>query len=158
MLKHDEDLDRLEAAMGSCMRTIKKPGYWEELSRRARVNVDRPAAAILQVLDSGPCQFQSLVTRLGIEAPPVSRKVHLLEDLGLISRKQTNDKRVHELYLSNDGKKIANKIKAAKRQILSEVVSEWSNDDKSKLSYLLDRFATDMSNKLQDKTNKTEHQ
>ena len=152
MTKPDEDLDRLEAAMGSCVRIVKRPGYWEELNRRSGVNIDRPAAAILQALDNRPCQFQYLVSRLGIEAPPVSRKVHSLEDQGLIIRKQTNDKRVHELYLSEEGKIIANKIKKAKRQILSEVISEWSAKDKNDLCLLLDRFAVDMKNKFNEKT------
>lgn len=139
-----EEMDRLEAALASCMRVVKRPGYWEQFSERAGINIDRPAAAILMALYSEDCQFQQLVSRLGVEAPSVSRKVHALQDEGLIVRKPTADKRVHELHLSDDGRKIAECLLKAKRQMLAEVISDWSVDQKKQLIDSLDRFAAEM--------------
>lgn len=139
-----EEMDRLEAALTSCMRVVKRPGYWEKFSERAGINIDRPGAAILMALYTEHCQFQKLVTRLGVEAPSVSRKVHALQDEGLIVRKPTDDRRVHELHLSDKGRIVAERLLKAKRQMLAEVISDWSGEQKKQLIDSLDRFATEM--------------
>ena len=145
------ELDKFEAAIVAFVRIAKKPSYWEEFSKRANTNIDRPAAAILDALSHNHCQFQDLVKRLGVEAPFISRKVHELEDEGLITRRPTQDRRVHELHLSAPGEDMASRIKQAKRSILSEVLSGWSNEELGRLTNLLERFAIDMSNRLENK-------
>jgi DNA-binding MarR family transcriptional regulator len=144
-IKQDE-LDRLEAALTSYIRTFKRSDYWETVLNRADVQLDRPASAIVGTLDaSDQCQFQQLVSRLGIEAPSVSRKVHMLESAGLVERVPTADRRVHELRLSSRGKSLAKKLTQAKHQLLSEIVSDWTSSDIEQLVILLERFAADMT-------------
>lgn len=146
-----EEMDKLEAALSACMRVVKRPGYWEKFSEYAGVSIDRPAAAILMVLRTEHCQFQQLVSRLGVEAPSVSRKVHALQDEGLIVRMPTEDKRVHELHLSDEGRAIADRLLEAKRKMLASVVAEWTDEQKKQLVEALDRFAGDMKRSFDKK-------
>lgn len=147
----NEEMDRLENALFSCVRITKKPAYWEEFQRRSGVTIDRPAAYILMMLSQQSLQFQDLVTRLGIEAPSVSRKVHELEDGGLISRQPTADRRVHLLTLSESGKDAAKKIRQARHEILSEILEDWPEKKRLQLSSLLSELADGLSAKFSPK-------
>jgi len=135
----------LEDSITAFLRIIKKPSYWEDFQRRAQVDIDRPSGAILHVLSPTDCNFQSLVNRLGIEAPFVSRKVHELETLGLIERKPSQDKRVHILHLTALGQETTLKLTKAKVEILSEVLEGWSDKEIVQLTEMLNRLTTDMS-------------
>ena len=144
-------LDSIEMSLSAVMRIAKRPGYWEELQKRAGIVIDRPAAAILIILSKRPANFQSVVNRLGIEAPSVSRKVHELEAKGLILRRPTADKRVHELELSRDGLIMAGKLLNAKRSIYQDVLGDWGSQDIEELNRLLNNLANDMKNKFENK-------
>ena len=148
------ELDKLEVAMTAFLRTIKKPEYWEQFKQRAEISIDRPAATILKILSEHDCQFQELVQLLGIEAPAVSRKVHQLEDQGLIIRQPTTDRRVHKLRLSKQAVNITARLTMAKRSFLSEVLSNWTSQEKQQLVILLDKLALDMATVLKTQAEK----
>jgi DNA-binding MarR family transcriptional regulator len=140
----DEELDRLETALFKCMRTAKRPYYWEELQRRADVSIDRPAAAIILSLLNGPLQFQKLVHRLGVEAPSISRKVHELENNNIIKRVPTEDKRIHLLSLTEEGNAIGDNIKRARREMLADILSDWPSGKRHELIALVESLAKAM--------------
>ena len=142
-------LDSIESALTSLMRIAKRPGYWEELQKRAGIVIDRPAAAILIILSKHSDNFQAVVAKLGIEAPSVSRKVHELEDKGLIKRRPTEDKRVHALELSQEGEDIAIRLLQAKRSLYREVLADWGSADIQGLNRLLNKLSEDMKIKFE---------
>ena len=139
-----QDMDQLDVALASCLRILKQPIYWEKITRFANTTIDRPSATILAILAKGPYQFQELVSRLGVEAPSVSRKVHQLEDQGLILRKPTADKRVHELYLSAQGRSLADRLCAARHRLLGEITSTWTARQQKELIESLEHFSNDL--------------
>ena len=144
-------LDSIEASLSAVIRIAKRPGYWEELQKKSNLSIDRPAAAILIILSQKPSNFQTLVSRLGVEPPSVSRKVHELESKGLIKRRPTEDKRVHELDLSSEGLTIANKLLAAKRSMYKEVLKSWGDKDIEDLSRMLDKLVNNMQERFENK-------
>lgn len=144
-MNQSDDLDRLDSALLAVMRIAKRPSYWEEFQRRADTQIDRPAAAILMMLANHPLQFSEVVAKLGIEAPSISRKVHELEEDGLIAREPMLDRRVHLLALSGQGQALATKILNVKRSMLKDALSDWTNTDTRQLSELLTRLAQDLS-------------
>ncbi len=146
-----DEIEDLEEAMTAFMRVVKKTTYWEKFQDQAKVSIDRPAAAILQILYRHECQFQSLVSQIGLEAPSISRKVHELEDKGLIERRPTTDKRIHELYLSQKAKKIVEQLEEAKRSIMSEVLSSWTKEEKNQLITILQRLSNNMKEYFEHK-------
>lgn len=138
------DLDSIDQTLMALVRLIKKPALWEEYCRRSKVDIDHPSIIILFNLCDGPVTFQSLVSRLGVEAPSVSRKVHELEDRGYIQRNLTTDKRVHELSLTKNGERVTKLIRSAERSILSEVFVDWTTKETQQLSIMLSRLVKDM--------------
>jgi DNA-binding MarR family transcriptional regulator len=149
MSKHN--LDNIEASLTALMRIAKRPGYWEELQSRADTTIDRPAAAILIILSKCPANFQTVVSRMGIEPPSVSRKVHELEQKGLIKRQPTEDKRVHQLELSEEGMAIASRLLNAKRSLYQDVFKAWSTDEVDSLDALLEKLTAGMKDYFENK-------
>ncbi len=137
-------MDQLDVALSSCLRIMKQPIYWEKFTKLANTTIDRPSATILAILSKGPYQFHELVNRLGVEAPSVSRKVHQLEDQGLVLRKSTSDKRVHELYLSTQGRTLADKLCTARHRLLAEITSTWTARQQKELIESLEHFSNDL--------------
>ncbi len=150
-MDNNSKLAVIDAALFDAMKVAKRPRYWDEFQRRVGSQIDRPTAAILRLLSAQSLQFRDLVTKLGIEAPSISRKVHELEQEGLIERSPTEDRRVHILSLSNEGKSLARKIIDARFSILNDTLISWSENDKAKLSELLSRLAKDLSNQYGSK-------
>ena len=151
----DEELDRLQTALFKCLRSIKRPNYWEEFQSRADAVIDRPASAIILMLLNGPMQFQELVHSLGVEAPSISRKVHELEDENLIKRVPTKDKRVHLLSLTREGSSLGGRIKQARREMLAEILSDWPNDKRRALITLVESLAEAMGTHFDSKDKTT---
>ena len=145
-------LDKLDSALLSVMRLAKKPAYWDEFQRKADIQIDRPAAAIVMMLSEHTLQFQEVVNKLGVEAPSISRKVHELESLKLIRREPMADKRVHMLALSSEGIALSRKIKSARREMLDQLLVAWTAEDTELLSQLLTRLALDFSSRYASKT------
>ncbi|MGH7234700.1 MAG: MarR family winged helix-turn-helix transcriptional regulator [Candidatus Saccharimonadales bacterium] len=142
----DSDVySKLDSALLAVMRVAKKPLYWDDFQRKAGAQIDRPSAAILMLLGMRNLQFRELVAKLGIEAPSISRKVHELEQDGLVAREQTVDRRVHVLSLTTEGRKLSERIIDARKAMLKEVLVGWSGSEKRLLSEQLVRLASDLA-------------
>jgi DNA-binding MarR family transcriptional regulator len=141
-------LDQLENSLYNCVRTYKSSSYYKAIIERVGTDIDRPSMFILIILDSQSLQFRDLVKKLGVEAPSVSRKVHELEAKGLVMRETTRDKRIHLLTLTDNGHKLTNKIKHAKREYLSRILAAWTVEDQEKLATLLVKLADDFSKSI----------
>ncbi len=144
-MNNSDQLSRIDSALFEVMKIAKRPRYWDDFQRRLGAQIDRPAAAILRLLSVQPLQFSDLVSKLGIEAPSISRKVHELEQEGLINRNPTDDRRVHILDLSDQGKILAQKIIDVRLAMLSEALANWSATDIHVLGESLSRLAIDLS-------------
>jgi len=145
MHSNANNLESIDQTLMSLVRLFKKPALCEEYCRRSKINIDLPSIIILFNLFEGPITFQTLVGRLGVEAPSVSRKVHELEDEGYVKRYLTSDKRVHELGLTKEGEKATKLIRSAERSILSDVFVDWTIQETQQLSVILSRLVKDMS-------------
>ncbi len=144
-MNNSAQLSRIDSALFEVMKIAKRPRYWDDFQRRLGAQIDRPTAAILRLLSVQPLQFSDLVNKLGIEAPSISRKVHELEQEGLINRNPTEDRRVHILDLSDQGKILAQKIIDVRLAMLSEALANWSAADIHMLGELLSRLAINLS-------------
>ena len=155
-MANNDALDKIDSALFSLMRIAKRPAYWEEFQRQANAQIDRPAAAILLLLSHHPLSFSNLVTKLGIEAPSISRKVHELEQAGYIRREPTDDRRVHLLSLTSSGQALYIDVVRARRAMLASDLSDWTELDKTKLSDLLTRLASDLAKRYGNTKEKRE--
>jgi DNA-binding MarR family transcriptional regulator len=141
----DADLDVLESALGYFMKALGRQQYWEKIQQAANVSIDRPSAHLLVTLshdDAGDCRLQTLASKLGVEAPSVSRVVQRLEQEKLVLRlADPTDGRASYLRLTRKGERIISRIRRAKRQQLATLLGGWSTADRKQLVRLLDRLA-----------------
>lgn len=154
MERSESEIALLETAMLTLLQTIKRPRYWAEISARAKVELDRPAAAILRLLslqdhDAG---VHDVAASLGIEAPSVTRKSQELEEAGMLTRRRDQeDRRIVRLQLTAKGRAAIRRLNAARTELLGEVLDKWSRADRERLITLFDRFARDFSHQSPEK-------
>ncbi len=149
MYKDESELLQLEEAIRLFFQTIKRPHYWSDVLNKSKVKIDRPAAVILQTLASlktNSYGVQELAHMLGIEAPSITRKTQELESEGLIYRVQSSeDRRAIKLQISEEGLKVARKVKIAQREIISQTLKDWDTNKRNEFISLFNQFSIDFS-------------
>jgi DNA-binding MarR family transcriptional regulator len=150
------DLETIEAALGNLHRAMYQHRAWEELRRSAGLTIDRANATLLKTVahcPGGQCRMQDVARILGIEAPSVSRTVQELEQAKLLERIQdTDDRRAFNLKLTAAGKTELHKLRAARREHLSEVFASWSAQDRHDFARLLSKFGADLTGSYAEET------
>ena len=143
------DLEHIEQALARLHPAGTSSRRWETITLEAGVNLDRTSAVILHVLarsDGKALKMQDVAETLGIEAAPVTRKVQLLEELGLVKKQaDKKDGRAFILRLNLKGQTVAERIQEAKRNYLKSIVQGWRPQERRDLASLLDKFTDSMT-------------
>lgn len=144
----ERDIEILENAVRLFAQTVKRPQRWAAIMAQAKTDLDRPSAAILQMLllgERGFCRVQDMAVRLGIEPPSVTRKTQELERAGYLRRvPDPADRRAVDLRITASGRKVANRIWSAQRTLLAEALQDWKPADRHKFVKLFERFSADL--------------
>jgi DNA-binding MarR family transcriptional regulator len=112
--------------------------------------LERPAYAILGVLhDEGPSRLGTVAARFHLDASTVSRQVSTLERQGLLVREvDPGDRRACRLGLTPEGERALARTRAARRQLLHDLLSTWSAQDRSVFASLLQQLNADLDGRL----------
>lgn len=141
----EKDLDQLEQIMGQLHRAMSRHKSWEHVASQAGVNLDRTSAVILQMLATphyADCKLHQIAEKLGIEAPSVTRKAQLLEQVGLLKKSvDKKDARSYKLQPTAQGLEVAKRLHEAKRATLKATLKDWTKEERSHLVTLLQKFA-----------------
>lgn len=143
----DNDIETLEDAVRVFVHIMKRPQRWAAIAERAKVNMDRPSAIILQTLTgaSGTCRIQDLAIQLGIEPPYITRKTQELERDGYLKRvADRDDKRAVDLHVTAKGRDVADRLRKAQRETIEEVLKDWDPEERRQFVKLFQRFSSDM--------------
>ena len=123
-----------------------------EVGRRMRQRLpgDELDFSLLPVLwvlcEGGPARHTALAERLLLDASTVSRKVHHLEDLGLVRvSPDEHDARARQVELLPAGLDALDALRERRRDVIAEVLSQWSEADRALLHQLLQRFNQDLT-------------
>jgi DNA-binding MarR family transcriptional regulator len=143
-----KNLQRVEAALGRLGRIANSPK--SDALRCERANVE-PISAVGQrilrhVVERGPARISEIAraTRTGDAA--VSRQVTQLESQGLLRRESdARDGRAAVVYVSNEGRRISERLRAAADAIFQEHLSGWSSNELETLGELMEQLAEDLS-------------
>lgn len=153
----DSEVTRLESAFRAFVQFIKRPQQWAQITEAAGVQLDRPAAVILQTLIvHRPKQLGvlDLAQILGIEPPSVTRKTQQLEHAGYLRRlPNPQDRRAVSLEVTAAGLQVATRLGEAQRLSMRNVLKKWSSNDRRQFVTLFERFAQELSTT----TNKSHH-
>jgi DNA-binding MarR family transcriptional regulator len=141
----EKDLDHLEQVMSQLHRGMSRHKSWEHVAATAGVNLDRTSAVILQLLAStthADCKLHQIAEKLGIEAPSVTRKAQLLEQVGLLKKSiDKKDARSYKLHPTQKGREVALRLREAKRAMLKATLKDWTSEDRKAFIGLLQKFA-----------------
>jgi DNA-binding MarR family transcriptional regulator len=139
-------LEALDGALCALFRGRRGALLHGAACRAAGVELDPPAFFVLTLLGEEPARLTELAPRLGLDASTVSRKLHGLEAAGLTTREEDPaDGRAALVGLSDEGRRVVDRVHEARLAYLAELLEEWSERDGAELSRLLVRFAEELA-------------
>lgn len=139
-------LQDVQSALIMVVRRIAIPRTHERLIGRAGVEIDRvEAIALSRIADSGSMRVTELAEQLGVACSTAGRHGANLEERGFVSRSPaTDDRRVTVLTATAAGVGLIQRLREVQRDLLGEVLSDWTNEDLDELAGLLGRLGEDL--------------
>ncbi len=133
-----DEVARLERAF-----TVLGRAFLNLSSSRSDMELDRTSYFGLVLLhENGPARVSDLAAALGLDVSTVSRMLSQLTEAGYVEKaRDAADKRAHLIALSSRGRDVLNLACAAKRELLGEATSEWSERDRKSLAASMTRLA-----------------
>jgi DNA-binding MarR family transcriptional regulator len=143
----DQSLDQLYEALAQLARGRRAGLMHERLTELAGATIDPPGRLLLRrIADQGEVRLGELARLLGLDPSTVSRKAQQLEQAGLLTRtRDREDKRAAMLSLTAEGKRLLRRFDVARRQLLGEVLADWTVEERMTLARLLKRLADDFA-------------
>jgi DNA-binding MarR family transcriptional regulator len=137
------NIDVLALALIELTGFLNSPQRDDGLLRAADVTLDRALFPLLVRLGAqGTLSVAALSEQAGRDHSTVSRQLAKLEALGLIERRESpDDRRANMASLTAAGSGIVDAITRARRRLLSEALTGWSEADRTSLAVLNRRFA-----------------
>jgi DNA-binding MarR family transcriptional regulator len=141
MAEHAPELAQLLARAARTQRTLVAAGL-------SPVGLHPGQDALLRCLWSRDGQTQSeLVETLGVEPPTVTKMVHRLEEAGFVTRRPyPGDRRVSTVWLTDDGRRVRQRVQRVHNGIISGAVNGLSADQTATLCELLSVVADNLDN------------
>jgi DNA-binding MarR family transcriptional regulator len=139
----DPAIEEVEAALGAIARRINLPRAHERVMARAGLTgIDRASYVTLsRIADHGPLRLSELAMILGVDLSTVSRQVATIERRGFVDRTvDPSDRRAAVVRLSGPGEQVLEQLRAAARGRLTEILAEWTDEERSELARALSRF------------------
>ena len=139
------DVERLERSLALLGR--KAGPVHAVLAERAGISLDRVGCLVLKaVAAGGSVRITDLARELGVEVPTMSRHVANLTQSGYLQKTpDPADRRVWWVRLTEKAQETIGRLEATRRQMLSNLFSNWTRSDRDTLVDLLDRFCSDLT-------------
>lgn len=133
----------LHGALIEIVSAMNRPQRDDDLVREAGISLDRALFRLLVAIERlGPIGVVDLAERIGLDYTTVSRQVAKLDGLGLVERKgSVADRRVREAVITPEGKRMTDKIDAARERMSQAIFEKWEEKDVADLVRLMGRFA-----------------
>jgi DNA-binding MarR family transcriptional regulator len=139
------DVERLERSLALLGR--RAGPLHAILAERAGVSLDRVACLVLKaVAAGGSIRITDLARELGVEVPTMSRHVANLTQAGYLQKTpDLVDGRVSWVELTDRARDNIERLEGERRQVLSNVFSNWTRSDRDAFVDLLDRFSSGLA-------------
>lgn len=147
----DDDLVRIEAAIGVIVRHATLPSTWTSMFERAGVTptpgVDRSAYPLLvRIARHGPIRPSIIAQQTGVKISTISRQLAELERHALVKRSvDPSDARASVFTLDAAGRDLLDRLRTVRRELLASRLEHWSDRDLDRLATLLTRFVHDLA-------------
>ena len=148
-MQNTHNLEKLGSALLDILSVLNSPQRDVVLLREADVEIDRALFPLLVATGArGPLAVGGLADLVGRDHTTVSRQLAKLKQLKLVASQAEQDRRRNAVKLTAEGEKIVQKISRARRRLLSQALSDWSERDREALVTLTRRFADTLLSKI----------
>jgi DNA-binding MarR family transcriptional regulator len=123
----------------------------DEAQRAAGAGLDRPGIGIITALRLAgrPMRIGEIAERQQVAGPHVTRTVAGLEQHGMVHRvTDPADARARLVELTEDGAAAADRYVTTVFGFFTDVLGEWSDEDRRQLGALLGRLVDDITTRL----------
>jgi DNA-binding MarR family transcriptional regulator len=127
----DAGVGELEEALSRVLGWAWREDVIADRIRRARSDLPRSHLLLLGTLSVvGTARLGELASTLGVDNSTITPQAQRLERDGLIVRvPDPNDRRASLLTLSRSGKALLTRMHTARREMLAELFTQWSESD-----------------------------
>ncbi|GAB7191431.1 MarR family transcriptional regulator [Kineococcus sp. NUM-3379] len=134
--------ERLERELAVLLRRSR--AISRDMARQVHPDLEPEAYSLLVRLDDvGSARPSDLAGYFGIGKPTLSRQVQLLEQLGLLTRRDDpSDRRAVVLTLSENGRTLVHRAREARRSQLRTLIADWDEADVEQFATLLHRLTS----------------
>lgn len=148
-MRDTRNLDDIAGALIDLVGSMNSPRQDDALLREAGVSLDRALFPLLVRLNLHPSMGGAeLAEQVGRDASTVSRQIARLEELGLVKRRASaNDMRIKEAVVTKAGARTIDALQLARRRLLTQLMDDWTSEERRLFSSLLQRFTSAMRDK-----------
>jgi DNA-binding MarR family transcriptional regulator len=141
----DGSVDAVENSLIPLMRHLASPRTWRQIAGSAEIPLDRARYVVLRaVAESEPVRTSALAEQVGVDPSTMSRHVSVLDQAGYVTRAaDPDDGRAQALSLTPAGREVMEKARAARHDLITDVLAGWDDNDRTQLASLLGRLADD---------------
>jgi DNA-binding MarR family transcriptional regulator len=138
-------VDQVENSLIPLVRYLSSPRTWHQIAAATGVSLDRARYVVLRaVAESEPVRTTALAEQVGVDPSTMSRHVSILEQAQLVQRvADPADGRAQSVSLTVAGREVMEKVRAARHDLLTDVLADWNDDDRAQLATLLGRLSDD---------------
>ena len=142
----DPSLPLIERGLSTILRWGNLPRIRERFVAAAGVDLERPGYAFLvRLREQGPLRLSDVARRLAIDPSTASRQLHALAEAGLVQKATVEeDRRASLLSLTPAGEGMVERIMAARRSVITEIVEGWTPAQRRELARVLRHLADDI--------------
>jgi EmrB/QacA subfamily drug resistance transporter len=137
--KHHDPLPEIERALSTLARRDSRERILERLCARAGLDLTaRQCWVLARVGEEGPTDAFAIADRHSVDAARVAARLAELRDLGYVEGP------AEAIVLSDAGRDALERLVAARRERLAELLDGWSPEGEADLAALLTRMARDV--------------
>ncbi len=141
----DSTVDDVENALIPLVRYLSSPRTWRQIAGSADIPLDRARYVVLRaVAEREPVRTTTLAEQVGVDPSTMSRHVSVLDQAGFVARTaDPDDGRAQAVSLTPAGRVVMEKARAARHDLITDVLAAWDDADRTHLAALLGRLADD---------------
>ncbi len=151
--KHPDPVAEIERALSTLARRDSRERILERLCARAGVELTaRQCWVLARVGEDEPADAVAIAEARGVDAARVAARVGELRDLGYVEGP------AEAIVLSDQGRDALDRLVAARRERLAELLDGWSPEREAELADMLTRLARDVVADHPDAAPRREHE
>ena len=146
MARVRDDVADAEHALERLFRLTMKRKVHTKQTAAIGADVTRAGYAVLRCIqEAGEPSLGEIARECSMDPAATSRQVKALENDGFVERRPTTgDGRVTVVRLTRDGRDVYRRIVETRTAYMSEVLAQWSAQDRATLARLVDRLVDDL--------------